>query len=336
MKLVLAASVLLLSATALVAEPVKVSVGNFVRAETDNYMVNILGDQPTGRFVHTRTPVSLDAQTVIRMNLDTLYSSAVVDLAAGPATVTVPPQADGRYVAVEVISQDHYAIDVLHEGARTYTQDDVGTRYAVVLLRVFVDARNPADVAAANAVQDSVTIAQAGPGSLEVPEYDPASLKATRQALLALGALGTEGLGRRMGRKDEVDPIAHLLATASGWGLNPETEAIYVFGMPERNDGTTVQTLTLKDVPVDGFWSVTVYDKGGFMVKNDLGVNAINNVTGTKGADGAYVIQFGGCDGAVPNCIPVTEGWNYTIRLYRPHPEVIDGTWRAPDAVVKG
>ena len=336
MKLALAASALLLSATALVAEPVKVSVGNFVRAETDTYMVNILGDQPTGRFVHTRTPVSLDAQTVIRMNLDTLYSSAVIDLAAGPVTVTVPPQADGRYVAVEVISQDHYAIDVLHEGARTYSQDDVGTRYAVVLLRVFVDARNPADVAAANAVQDSVTIAQAGPGSLEVPEYDPASLKATRQALLALAAMGTEGMGRRMGRKDEVDPIAHLLATASGWGLNPETEAIYVFGMPERNDGTTVQTLTLKDVPVDGFWSVTVYDKGGFMVKNDLGVNAINNVTGTKGADGAYVIQFGGCDGAVPNCIPVTEGWNYTIRLYRPHPEVIDGTWRAPDAVVKG
>jgi hypothetical protein len=331
-----AAAVLFLSATLSVAEPVKVSVANFVRAETDNYMVNLLGSAPLGQFIHNRTPVSLDAQTVIRMNLDTLYSSAVIDLAAGPATVTVPPQADGRYVAVEVISQDHYAIDVLHEGARTYSQDNVGTRYAVVLLRVFVDARSPDDIKAANAVQDSVTIAQAAPGSLEVPEYDQASLKATREAILALAALGTEGMGRRMGRKDEVDPIAHLLATASGWGLNPETEAIYVFGMPERNDGTTVTTMTLKDVPVDGFWSVTVYDKDGFMAKNDLGVNAINNVNGTKGEDGSYVLQFGGCDGAVPNCIPVTEGWNYTIRLYRPHPEVVNGTWTAPEVVVKG
>jgi hypothetical protein len=336
MKLVLAASALLLSATALVAEPVKVSVANFVRAETDNYMISLLGSEPLGKFIHTRAPVSLDAQTVIRMNLDTLYSAAVIDLAAGPVTVTVPAQSDGRYVAVEVISQDHYAIDVLHEGTKTYSQDDIGTRYAVLLLRVFVDARNPDDVKAANAVQDSVTLAQAAPGSLEVPDYDQASLKATRDAILALAALGTEGMGRRMGRKEEVDPIAHLLATAAGWGLNPETEAVYVMGAPAQNDGTTVMTMTLKDVPVDGFWSVTVYDKNGFMAKNDLGVNAINNVTGTKGADGSYLLQFGGCDGSVPNCIPVTEGWNYTIRLYRPHPEVIDGSWRAPEPVVKG
>lgn len=318
------------------AEPLTVSVANFVRAETDNYMVDLLGSEPPGAFIHTRAPVSLDAQTVIRMNLDTLYSSAVIDLAAGPVTVTVPAQSDGRYVAVEVISQDHYAIDVLHEGSKTYARDDVGTRYAVLLLRVFVDARSAEDVKAANAVQDSVTLAQAAPGSLDVPEYDQASLKATREAILALAALGTEGMGRRMGRKEDVDPIAHLLATAAGWGLNPETEAVYVMGTPAENDGTTVMTMTLKDVPVDGFWSVTVYDKDGFMAKNDLGVNAINNVTGTQGTDGSYALQFGGCDGTVPNCIPVTEGWNYTIRLYRPHPEVLDGSWTAPEPVVKG
>lgn len=335
MKLTFAAAVASLATSAVMAEPVTVSVANFVRAETDNYMVNLLGSAPLGKFIHTRTPVPLDAQTVIRMNLDTLYSSAAVDLAAGPVTVTVPAQSDGRYVAVEVISQDHYAIDVLHEGTKTYSQEDVGTRYAVLLLRVFVDARNPDDIKAANAVQDSVTLAQDGSGSLEVPEYDQASLTATRNAILGLAALGTEGLGRRMGRKDEVDPIAHLLATAAGWGLNPETEAVYVMSAPAQNDGTTVTRMTLKDVPVDGFWSVTVYDKNGFMAKNDLGVNAINNVTGAKEADGSYLLQFGGCDGSVPNCIPVTEGWNYAIRLYRPHPEVVNGTWTAPEAVVK-
>lgn len=335
MKLTFAAAVASLATSAVMAEPVTVSVANFVRAETDNYMVNLLGSAPLGKFIHTRTPVPLDAQTVIRMNLDTLYSSAAVDLAAGPVTVTVPAQSDGRYVAVEVISQDHYAIDVLHEGTKTYSQEDVGTRYAVLLLRVFVDARNPDDIKAANAVQDSVTLAQDASGSLEVPEYDQASLTATRNAILGLAALGTEGLGRRMGRKDEVDPIAHLLATAAGWGLNPETEAVYVMSAPAQNDGTTVTTMTLKDVPVDGFWSVTVYDKNGFMAKNDLGVNAINNVTGAKEADGSYLLQFGGCDGSVPNCIPVTEGWNYAIRLYRPHPEVVNGTWTAPEAVVK-
>ena len=41
-------------------------------------------------------------------------------------------------------------------------------------------------------------------------------------------------------------------------------------------------------------------------------------------------IQFGGCDGAVPNCLPVTNGWNYTVRLFRPRPEVLDGRWQFP------
>jgi hypothetical protein len=43
-------------------------------------------------------------------------------------------------------------------------------------------------------------------------------------------------------------------------------------------------------------------------------------------------IQFGGCDGAAINCIPVTSGWNYWVRLYRPRKEILDGTWKFPEA----
>jgi len=25
-------------------------------------------------------------------------------------------------------------------------------------------------------------------------------------------------------------------------------------------------------------------------------------------------------------------GWNYTVRLYRPRKEILDGTWRFPEA----
>ncbi|MGL6278369.1 MAG: hypothetical protein ACRC50_02285 [Gaiella sp.] len=31
-----------------------------------------------------------------------------------------------------------------------------------------------------------------------------------------------------------------------------------------------------------------------------------------------------------PNHLDVMDGWNYAIRLYRPHPEIIDGTWTPP------
>jgi hypothetical protein len=31
-----------------------------------------------------------------------------------------------------------------------------------------------------------------------------------------------------------------------------------------------------------------------------------------------------------PNSLPLTEGWNYLVRLYRPRPEVLDGSWSFP------
>ena len=43
----------------------------------------------------------------------------------------------------------------------------------------------------------------------------------------------------------------------------PAESASYVNVVPEKNDGKTPDTLTVKDVPVDDFWSVTLYnDKG--------------------------------------------------------------------------
>ena len=59
--------------------------------------------------------------------------------------------------------------------------------------------------------------------------------------------------------------------TDSGWGGNPAEAAQYVIGYPNANDGRTVYKVTVKDVPVDGFWSISVYDKERHFEKNDLG-----------------------------------------------------------------
>jgi hypothetical protein len=36
--------------------------------------------------------------------------------------------------------------------------------------------------------------------------------------------------------------------------------------------------------------------------------------------------------GNVPNCLPITSGWNDTVRLYRPQQEILDGSWTFPEA----
>ena len=139
-------------------------------------------------------------------------------------------------------------------------------------------------------------------------------------------------LRNAFGTKAQVDPVRHLIATATAWGGNPDKDAIYLNVTPGKNDGTTVYKLKVRDVPVDGFWSITVYNKDGYLQKNDLDAYSLNNTTAKRDADGSVTVQFGGCDGSIANCLPITPGWNYMVRLYCPRPEILNGTWKFPEA----
>ncbi|MET0588373.1 MAG: DUF1254 domain-containing protein [Novosphingobium sp.] len=313
------------------AAPVPVTVDNFIRAESDLYFGALVQENGLGKIGHRRAPADVDNQTVIRLNRDTLYSSAVFDLDAGPVKVTLP-DAGKRFMSIMIVNQDHYIPQVAY-GAGEYTIDKqkLGTRYALVGIRTLVDPNDPKDVAAVHALQDKITAEQpGGPGKFEIPKWDPASQKKVRDALLVLGSTKPSFAGA-FGTKEAVDPINHLIGTATGWGGNPDKDAFYLNVTPPGNDGKQVYTLTVKDVPVDGFWSISLYNAEGYFVKNPSGAYTVNNLTAAKEADGFVKIQFGGCDGTIPNCLPIMNGWNYTVRLYRPRAEILDGSWKFPE-----
>src|SRR6185369_12206238 len=140
---------LLVGITAAYAQaPQPVTVDNFVRAESDLYFGRILEDSggALGKFNHRREVASVDHQTVIRLNRDTMYSSAVFDLDAGPVTITLP-DAGKRFRSMQVISEDHYVPEVSYEsGPHVLDKAKAGTRYAVVGIRTLVDPANPEDV----------------------------------------------------------------------------------------------------------------------------------------------------------------------------------------------
>lgn len=304
-----------------------VTVDNYVRAETDVTFGRYVKQGAFGRFVHVRAPVAIDQQGVIRMNRDTLYSAAVFDLTE-PVTI-VKPEGGGRFQSMLVISQDHSMLPVVHEaGEFTLTQEQVGSRYVMTLFRTFVDANDPADIKAANALQDGIGFRQASAGTFEVPDWDEVSLKRIRDALNVLASSRSSAKGM-FGDKAKIDPISHLLGAAYGWGGNPDEAAAYENFVPGQNDGKTPYSVTVRDVPVDGFWSITVYNKDGFMQKNDQDAYSYNNVTAKRNADGSITINFGGGPGAVNN-LPITPGWNYIVRLYQPRKEILDGSWRFP------
>lgn len=305
---------------------IPVNVQNFTRAETDLMFSRLAAGSGLGEWNHTYELKPLDDQPIIRQNRDTLYSSAILDVREG-VTVTLPDTGE-RYISVWVISQDHFGPVILRDpGAHQLTREIVGTDYAALIVRILVDPNNADDVVEVNRLQDALRLDGGGSGAYPLPPYDEASQDEARDALLTL-ARGVSKYDHSFGTAQEVDPIMHLLGTASGWGGLPEYEATYI----SVNEGLPVgeYRLALRDVPIDAFWSVSLYNEAGYFEENALGVNSINSLTAVRDADGGVTIRFGvELDGA-PNALPIMPGWNYVLRLYRPRPAVLDGSWITP------
>lgn len=321
----------MISAPVLAQDAIPVTVDNFVRAETDLYFGNSVSAGGFGGWHHIRQLLPVDHQTVIRGNRDTLYSTRVFDLDAGPATVTLP-EAGGRFMSLQIISEDQYTTTEYGAGPHTLDKARIGTRYALAGVRTLVDPNDPEDIKRVHALQDAIEVSQlAGPGKFEIPDWDKASQKKIREALLVLASTVTD-TRRAFGTKDEVDPVQYLIGAASAWGANAPRDAIYLNVVPEKNDGTTEYRLTVADVPVDGFWSISLYNAEGYYQKNALDAYTLNDITAKKDQNGSITIRFGGCDGKAANCLPIMQGWNYMVRLYRPRMEILNGTWRFPQA----
>jgi hypothetical protein len=212
--------------------------------------------------MHHREPPPLDFD-IVRPNRDTLYSLSVFDLDAGPVTVTLP-DAGQRFMTMQVIDQDHYTPAVVYgAGTYTFTREKIGTRYVSLGVRILVNLADPDDIKQVHALQDGIKMSQpGGPGRFEVPNWDQVSQKKVRDALLALAATLPD-TKRTFGPRDRVDPVRHLIGTAFAFGGNPEKDALYLNVTPARNDGTTVHRLTVREVPVDAFWSISLYHAEG-------------------------------------------------------------------------
>ena len=326
---IIAGMLLTLNLSAQSDEAVIVNVDNFARAETafqfDRALSLVEGGE-VNKFIHFRNPTPLDKQTVIRMNRDTYYSAAIVDISKG-ATLTIP-ETNGRYVSTMIVNEDHYINKVYHKpGTYKLSMKEFGTPYVMVSIRTLVNSFDPEDVKKVLAIQDEVSIKANSSKPYTHPIYDKASYEATYKPLLELSK-GMPETKRMFGKKEEVDQVRHLLGTAFGWGGLPEYEAFYLTIEPNLPIGA--YELTVKDVPVDAFWSISLYNKDGYFEENEYNAYSVNNITGTANEDGSFTVHFGG-DPKSSNYLHITEGWNYTVRLYQPRQEILDGEWVFPD-----
>lgn len=142
---------------------------NFVRAETDRYFDDLLARSGgVNRWQHIREPAPVDQQAVVRLNRDTLYSSAIVDVSEG-ATLTMP-ESGTRYQTAMVVDQDHY-IDHVFDRPGEYRLEAAmfPTSHVALAVRTLVDPADPADAAAVAELQDQLHIEATSASSPYIP-----------------------------------------------------------------------------------------------------------------------------------------------------------------------
>lgn len=310
------------------AEPLHVDALNFIAAQTamqfETYQKNAGG---VNKVMNIREPSPIDHQTTIRLNRDTLYSFMVVDISEG-AAVTLP-DAGSRYRSMMVVNEDNFINAVyLDSGRHELTKEQFGSDHVLIVIRTLVDSNSTEDIKKVHELQDGITIEAKSSKPYVSPEYDMDSYKATLDALLDLGR-GVPNSTGWFGSKEDTTPIGHLIGTAVGFGGLPEKHAFYLNVNPDLPVGE--YSLTAKDVPVRAFWSVSLYDAQGYFKKNSKNAYNFNSVNAEKNADGSITINFGGCDDDTRvNCLPIMEGWNYSVRLYEPEQSILDGEYVFP------
>ena len=82
---------------------------------------------------------------------------------------------------------------------------------------------------------------------------------------------------------------------------------MYLNVTPGKNDGTTIYKLNVKGVRSTASGRSASTMPTGYFQPNPYNAYSLNNVTAEEGADGSVAIQFGGCDGKIPNCLPTMK-----------------------------
>ncbi|WP_254525772.1 DUF1214 domain-containing protein [Natrinema caseinilyticum] len=316
-------------------ESIPVTWENYPRANCHASFQATVDEGGFGQLYNFRDITPVSEQLDVEANRDTIYSLGVFDLTE-PVTITLPDSGD-RYQSMNVQNEDQYVkLTVTEPGTYTITQDLVGTRYAGVLIRTFVDPNDPDDVTQVRQLQDEIGVEQASAGSFEIPNWEQRSFNQLDDALTTVFTT-LENFSGAYGDVDQVDPVKFFVASPSGWTGPPQpSEALFLQRIPTQNDGTTPYTLTVdEDVPVDAFWSVTVYNRDLYLEENEYDAYSVNNVTAEPDDDGSVTIHFGG-DPDQPNFIYTPEGWHYIVRLYQPREPIINGSYQFPEAELVG
>ena len=138
------------------------------------------------------------------------------------------------------------------------------------------------------------------------------------------------------------DYLQRALITAIGLGANRPQDAIYPTSEVDVNgkpyDGANRYVIHFdkgKFPPVNGFWSLTMYNADYFFVANPLNRYTLSSrnklVTNKDGSVDLFIQNAPPGKGKEPNWLPAPAGpFKLMFRFYWPKEAIIDGNWKLP------
>jgi hypothetical protein len=240
---------------------VAVTLDNYETAESDLAFTNITKIVGSNEFFHFPVEAfDLDNQTVVRMNRDTIYSGAIVNVSEG-ATVTLP-ESDGRYMSAMIVQNDHY-IDQVFKTPGDHAVD-ADTKFVMVAIRIRANINDPEDGDKIRALQQAIRLSANATDPHVMPNYDMEQMEALRNELAAEAA-EKGSLNNMQGARGTVDKHMHLLGTAAGWGLLPDANARYLSYGQEDGQGCFQASYSVPPFNEPGFFSITMYNADGWI-----------------------------------------------------------------------
>jgi hypothetical protein len=313
--------------------------------------VSTYTDQELRDFVQTEAVNSkitaYEDKFVVRPNNDTLYTMTMVDIEEGYAVLQFPKT--DRYISALIYDRDHYILDggvlinetrpiVLVKKGNPIPEIDgvvIKSELGIVspIIRTLVRGAN--DIPAAHAVQKQITLTKVGKEQhtgLMQAVLKEEKFKEMREFFRK--RTGTTSWDDMYGsRTDNIPMIDLAQGVYEGLGAFPAYAARYVSifddtAGKELHASKQYNLVVPADIPVNNFWSVTVYDDDGLLIPNEERIHNSSSEISVKNRDGSTTVTFGQCTPKINNCIPTGKGnWNFTWRYYGPEGAIADGSW---------
>lgn len=291
------------------SSPIIVTQENFPTAYS-NLRMGAITERAGGvnKFIEMPTPSSNpEEQLVVRMNRDTYYSSAVVDVSEG-AFITIPETE--RYVTIQIVDENHETQPMIYgPGKHKITAK---TDHVFVIVRALEDDARRNLVLEAKSNKPFV-----------MKEWDMESFKKLEEKGNAVFVEGYDQSKAFGSKETGQTTYMNYIGAAGGWGGAMVVDNIYQSTGYLDIEGC--YEMTFPDPMNKYFWSATVYNANGYMF-NDV-ANISSELDPVINKDGTITVRFG-CDD-MPNNIPIREGnttgkFNVVMRHYGPSDNVIN------------